>query len=438
MKLFDILIRKPKKFLVRNLRLVEHCYDYNFTDWKPLKRTQQGVVAHPTPVLPAPAPNISCFTFRARRNFWERRFPPSGRRETPAPFSSAAAPPSLRQRRPQLLPVTATRWRREGRQCGDPGLRRSEPGTTDAPAAAPPSPAPERPSRRPARRPSVPPPPRRPPRPLPSHALLAAARAVTHPAPGGSPQPLASMRPLPSPPRRFPTAPSLAHPPRCTPSLTRPPPRLTLLQVLLVVPGLILADLELLHQAVGQHRAPSPPGRLSRQRPPHDPPRAERGRASRQPLPASAAAFGHCRAVPDFAEPLPLLAGLRRRQRGSGCRRRPPPASRDSNTAPSPRLAGGQPMGSRLPHRSKGGQTNHRANSYLATNESEGRVGPGQPHPAPPRQPPVTRGGSVPHEGAVVAGDRGGMMAGSGCRGVSAAACGGGLAQPRVGQCDLA
>lgn len=66
-------------------------------------------------------------------------------------------------------------------------------------------------------------------------------------------------------------------------------------------------------------------------------------------------------------------------------------------------------MGSRPLHRSKGGYANHKAKSYQAANKNEERAGLGQPRPAPPggAQPPVTRGGSVPLEGAVVAGAQG-------------------------------
>lgn len=85
--------------------------------------------------------------------------------------------------------------------------------------------------------------------------------AVPATRPAGAPRSAAASRPSggPGPSRPTPGSapPRLPRPPPPAPSHAlpaRPPPH-TLLQVLLVVPRLILADLELLHQAVGQHRA---------------------------------------------------------------------------------------------------------------------------------------------------------------------------------------
>lgn len=170
-----------------------------------------------------------------------------------------------------------------------------------------------------------------------------ASRGCHRPQPltgGFSPNP---PRPLRGSPRRG--SPSRGHPPGTAPPTAHSPPpraaprRLTLLQVLLVVPGLILADLELLHQAAGQHRAPFslPPAGL--------------GPAAPSPL------SGRLRPWPGAADPSPSLSPFR-----PGRAEPPPPAAtwqapaarppspRDSNAAPSAprRGANGEPPARRM------------------------------------------------------------------------------------------
>ncbi|KAL9835845.1 transmembrane protein 180-like isoform 3-T4 [Geothlypis trichas] len=104
-----------------------------------------------------------------------------------------------------------------------------------------------------------------------------------------------------------------------------------------------------------------------------------------QPPPAIAERF---RTLPNLSPFWPGSAGGN--VAAAAAARPPPPAIQTQH----PRLAGGQPMGSRPLHRSKGGYTNHKAKSYQAANKNEERAGLGQPRPAPPggAQPPVTRG----------------------------------------------
>lgn len=210
MELFDVLIR--------NLQLIQHCYDYNFMDWKPLQRTQQDAIAHPTPGLPAPAPNrapspsVQGATFRRSASL-------SRRRGTPAPFSSAAAPPSLRQRRPQSLPMTAIPRRREARPCGDPELRarHDRRARHPRPPSALPAALPGAPHGRDAAASSAPSltrPPRRCPCPHTPRARCFPTTPLPH-----TPR---STRPLPSPRRAFPHTPGSLHALPHSPPATAP------------------------------------------------------------------------------------------------------------------------------------------------------------------------------------------------------------------------
>ncbi|XP_038007104.1 transmembrane protein 180-like isoform X5 [Motacilla alba alba] len=95
-----------------------------------------------------------------------------------------------------------------------------------------------------------------------------------------------------------------------------------------------------------------------------------------QPPPAIAERF---RTLPNLSPFWPGCAGGN--VAAAAAARPPPPAIQTQH----PRLAGGQPMGSRPPHRSIGGYTNHKANSYQVANESKERASPRQPRPAPRR-----------------------------------------------------
>lgn len=278
------------------------------------------------------------------------------------------------------------------------------------------TPGPESPSRCPSRCPTRPR----------CRCLLAARRGPFPPHTPTSPQPLPSHAPRPplphspsphTPPAPTPAVPSLTHPARCTPSLTRPPAHLAAGPAgrtrahprgfRTPPPGCRPASRPFRSRAA-EPAAPTPrsPSRRAGQ---SEPAAAPRLSSRRRPLPSGS---GLCRTSPPSGRAAPAATWQQLPPPAP-----PPPAIQTQH----PRLAGGRPMGNRPPRRSKGGYTNHEANSYQMANESEGRAGLGQPRPAPPRgaQPAVTRGGSVPLEGAVVAGARGRRWRGAaaeGCR----------------------